>query len=81
MKTTIEISDPLLSEARKLASRDGTTLRDLVERGLRRVLDESRRQETFKLRDASVGGEGIAPELAGAGWDEIRRLAYGDRGG
>jgi len=35
MKTTIDIADPLLDEARKLAAREGTTLRALVERGLR----------------------------------------------
>jgi hypothetical protein len=34
MKTTVEISDSLLREARKLARREGTTLRALVEQGL-----------------------------------------------
>jgi hypothetical protein len=81
VKTTIEISDPLLAEARKVAARDGTTLRALVERGLRHVVEESRRDKPFKLRDRSVKGHGIRPQLADAGWDEIRRLAYGDRGG
>ena len=42
MKTTIEISDPLLREARKLAEREGVTLRALVERGLRRVVTETK---------------------------------------
>ncbi len=81
MKTTLEISDPLLDQARKIAAREGTTLRALVEQGLRRVVEESSRDEPFRLRDASVKGRGLRPELADAGWDEIRRLAYGDRGG
>ena len=50
MKTTIEISDPLLREARKLAEREGVTLRALVERGFRRVVAETRPAAPFKLR-------------------------------
>lgn len=38
MKTTIEIADELFNRARKRAQRDQTTLRALVEEGLRRVL-------------------------------------------
>jgi len=34
MKTTIEISTPRLRRAKKAVSRDGTTLRRLVEEGL-----------------------------------------------
>ncbi len=37
MKTTLEIADPLLRAARSLARRRGTTLRALVEAGLRKV--------------------------------------------
>lgn len=80
MKTTLDISDPLLDEARKLAAREGTTLRALVERGLRQVVAKQR-NTSFKLPDRSVKGNGLRPELADAPWDEIRRLAYGDRGG
>ena len=53
MKTTIEISDPLLREARRLAEREGVTLRALVERGLRRVVTETKPGAPFKL---GVGG-------------------------
>ena len=81
MKTTIEISDPLLNEARRLAARHGTTLRALVEQGLRRVLEESKGAKAFKLRDGSFKGKGLQPEFANSGWDEIRRAIYEGRGG
>jgi hypothetical protein len=40
VKTTIDIATGLLMEAKERARRDQTTLRDLVERGLRTVLSE-----------------------------------------
>lgn len=75
MKTTIEISDPLLEKARKLASREGTTLRALVERGLRHVVTE-KKAKPFELRDGSFKGNGLHPDRAGASWEKIRDLAY-----
>ena len=82
MKTTIDIADPILDEARKVAARQGTTLRSLVERGLRHVLaEEAKAPRPFKLRDASVKGGGwLRPELKDAAWDELRALIYQDRG-
>jgi hypothetical protein len=80
MKTTIEISDPLLDKARQLAAREGTTLRALVEQGLRQVVTEKRRKP-FKLRKASFKGTGLHPDLKDATWEEILDISYGDRGG
>jgi len=34
MKTTVEISDPILREIRKYALREGVNVRELIERGL-----------------------------------------------
>jgi len=39
MKTTVEISDALLEAAKAEAAQRGTTLRSLLEEGLRRVLE------------------------------------------
>ncbi len=82
MKTTIDITDSLLKEAQKVARRERTTLRALVEQGLLRILSEKKRpRPAFRLRDASVGGNGLRPELRDAGWDKIRELIYEGRGG
>jgi Arc/MetJ family transcription regulator len=81
MKTTIHIPDSLLNEARKVATEQRTTLKALVEEGLRRVVSERKRQSGFKLRKATFRGKGLQPQLEGAGWDRIRDLIYEDRGG
>ena len=80
MKTTIDISDPLLESAKKVAAREGTTLRALVELGLRQVLEKRRRGGAFRLRKASFRGEGLQPSARSLSWEKIRELAYGDRG-
>lgn len=80
MKTTIEIADPLLEQARRLARRQRTTVRALVEQGLRRVLRDQARDAPFKLRKASFKGRGLQAPLRDAGWDRIREMAYEGRG-
>ena len=80
MKTTVEISDGILDDARKVAARDGTTVRALIEAGLRREILERRRASRFRLRRASFKGRGLCPELSGATWEQIRDLAYEGRG-
>jgi Arc/MetJ family transcription regulator len=81
MKTTIDIAASLLSEARRAAAQRRTTLRALVEEGLRRVLGERRGSRGFRLRKVTFRGSGLRDEIAGAGWDEVRRRAYEGRGG
>jgi hypothetical protein len=82
MKTTIELPKGLLSEAKALASKEGTTLRALIEAGLRSVLKERKeKKQPFKLRDASVGGSGLAPGLEWKDMHKIILASYGDRGG
>ena len=80
MKTTLDISAPLLRQARKLAAREGTTLRALIEQGLRRVIAEERRRPAFRLRKASFKGRGLKSGLRETGWERLRDLAYEGRG-
>ena len=81
MKTTIDIADPILKEARKLAAREGVTVKALVELGLRRVIAEKKNAGTFRLRKASFRGGGLQPGVKDASWDRLRELGYEGRGG
>jgi hypothetical protein len=65
IKTTIDLADPLFHAAKELAIQQQTTLRALVEEGLRLVLQQrnSNPVEAFKLRDARFdGGQTVWPE-------------------
>ena len=74
MKTT------LLRAARKVATRENTTLRALVEQGLRQVVAEKKKDKPFRLRNASFKGNGLHPDVAGKSWSEILDLSYEGRG-
>ena len=80
MKTTIEIADALLREARKLAAREGVTLRALLERGLHRVLADAKRPP-FRMRDGSFKGNGLQPEVRHMSWQQLLDMSYEGRGG
>jgi hypothetical protein len=80
MKTTVEISDALLEIAKDVAAREGTTLRELIEAGLRQTLVERKKPGKFKLRKASFRGKGLQAPLKGASWDRLREMSYEGRG-
>jgi hypothetical protein len=82
MKTTIDIPDALLDEARRVAEEKGLTSRSVAEQGLRHMLDQHRSpRQPFRLRKHTFNGQGLLPEVADADWSEIRRRAHEDRGG
>lgn len=80
MKTTIHIPDSLMKDARKLAHEERTTLKSLVEEGLRLVISKHRKRGKFKLRKATFRGKGLQPQLKGATWEQIRDVSYEGRG-
>lgn len=81
MKTTVEIPDALLDEAKKVAAREGTSLRTLIEQGLRQVVSAGRPGRAFRLRKASFKGRGLNAAAKGLDWQQLRELAYEGRGG
>jgi Arc/MetJ family transcription regulator len=81
MKTTVQIADALLAEAQAIAAREKTTLKALVNEGLRQVVESRARQQPFKLRDASFGPAAANPDLEHLKWEDIVDKAYEGRGG
>lgn len=76
IKTTVNLPDALLREAQELARRDQTTLRELIETGLRAVVKQRGNTSSFLLEDASVDGHGLQQDYRGARWDQIRDAIY-----
>jgi hypothetical protein len=81
MKTTIDIPDSLFSEAKKLAAQEQTTLKALIEQGLRHMMTQYKADRKFVLRKASFKGQGLQSEFIGEGWEKIRSAAYEGHGG
>ena len=79
MKTTVDLPDGLLRDAKRVAAREKTTLRALIERGLRRVVN-ARQPARFSLRNAAFQGDGIVAERSLDDWDTIRDLSYSEPG-
>ncbi len=81
MKTTIDLSNPLYEEARRVARDENTTVKALVEEGLRHALAEHKKRVPFTLRRASFKGKGLQQEFADASWERIRGAVFEGRGG
>ena len=81
MKTTVEIGDALCEEAKSVAVEEGTTLRELIEAGLRHEIERRRSRAAFKLSKKSFRGEGLQSEFQDGSWSRMREAAYEGRGG
>ncbi len=81
MKTTIDIADPLLLRAQRLAAKRGTTLEVVIEEALRDALAKSLESPPPPLETHVVHGRGLQPGLSWDDFGTIRDLAYEGRGG
>jgi hypothetical protein len=81
MKIRIEIEDDLLVAARRAAKRRNTTLRALIEEGLRLVVLKHQRGEAKKLPPlVTFRGEGPTEKFKDWIWDNLRDEIYHVRG-
>ncbi len=80
MKTTIELPDKLVQQARRVARAEGATLRALVEEGLQHALRVRRQRKPRTLDFPSFGGGGLTEAFHDAPWDKIRDEIYRGRG-
>jgi antitoxin component of RelBE/YafQ-DinJ toxin-antitoxin module len=74
MKTTLDLPESLLREAKAVAAKEGITLTELVESGLRKAVEQRSSPRAFRLPDASWGQGGL---IAGYEWSRVRDLIYG----
>jgi hypothetical protein len=81
MKTTIELPDDLLERSKAVARRENSTLKALIEEGLRLALRERTRarKQAVPFQVQPFQGDGLSADFAGAGWERIRDEIYRDR--
>ena len=80
MKTTIEISDSILAQAKRLAREQNVTLRSLTEEGLRKVIEERSASGKRRVTPITFKGNGLSSDFQGATWERIRDVAYDGHG-
>lgn len=80
MRTSIDIPDPLLRRAKKLARERGTTLREILLQGLRSAVEAPSRPGPHVMRDCSFGEGGLVEGLSWSDADRMDELVYGDSG-
>jgi len=82
-KTTINLPDAVLCEAKTVAQREGTTLKEIFLAGLRSELERRREGEKLvEYRPVTFSGNGLHEDARGLDMHRIIHMAYGaDRGG
>jgi hypothetical protein len=79
MKTTVEISDELLQQAKEYAARMGIPMREMIELGLQLALySKKNSRRPFRLKTITTKGEGL---VCDGDWSSIRSLIYEGQGG
>ena len=83
MKTTVDINDELLANAKALAASRKLPFRRVLEDALVLFLRQQgvAPDGGIRLRRHPFGGKGLQGELRGADWHAIREKAYEGRGG
>ena len=78
MKTTIELPDDLFRQAKHYAVQQGIPMREVVERGVRVLVEGKQPKKKFRLRTITTKGDGL---ICDGDWNTIRSLIYDGHGG
>ena len=79
MKTTVELSDDLLRQAKEYAARHGIPMREVIELGLQLALQAKRpSRRPFRFKTITPMGEGL---ICDGDWSTIRSLIFEGHGG
>jgi hypothetical protein len=81
MKTTIDIADSLIQEAKEVAAAQSLTLKNLTEEGLRMVLEKRAARKPLSIKPVVMNGKGLSKEFREGGWETMRSAAYEGHGG
>jgi hypothetical protein len=74
MRTSVDIPDHLLQQAKRTARERGTTLRQLLVDGLRSVVGREARARRHRLKALSFGEGGL---VGGLSWSDAERIGAG----
>ncbi len=80
MKTTMDLSDGIMRQAKAVARREKMPLRDLVQEGLLLALKTHALPRSHKVKPVIFSGRGLNPEFQGRSWAEVRDEIYRERG-
>lgn len=82
MKTTVELSDAILTELKQAALEKGATMRELIESALRIYLDHNKTASSqYRFKNHSFKGNGVCEGIEEGAWEKIRGQIYEGRGG
>lgn len=80
VKTTVEIPDKLLARANRHARKSGHSLSEVIEEGLRQLLDVPVPRIRYRLTDVCGGNPSGTDPLEPYSWQELRAMIYGHSG-
>lgn len=76
MKTTVDIADSLLERSKRQARRDGSTLKALIEEGLRDALAKREAKAGFRLHEVVFVPKAGSATSVRLDWEAIREKVY-----
>jgi hypothetical protein len=82
MKTTIDIPDSLLRQAKRLAAQQEITFKELIESALRDKLARAQAKSAPRtVTTHTFRGRGLQPGVSFDDWAAVRSMSYEGRGG